>query len=140
MNHYLKRVGAAYIPVSNVVSSSNWYQEKLGAIENYQDEEKAILEFANQSFFLVKSQGGENNQFTDQHGNEHFSLTFEVDGLDSLIELHNYLKQNEVDLKDIEDRGHPGRNFVFYDLDSNAFDVWSELSPDFKKRYSSLSK
>ena len=38
-------------------------------------------------------------------------------------------------LGDIEDRGHSGRNFVFMDLDGNKFDVWSELSPSFKKMF-----
>ncbi|MEH7525749.1 hypothetical protein V7149_21135, partial [Bacillus sp. JJ1503] len=34
-----------------------------------------------------------------------------------------------------EDRGHSGRNIVFYDLDGNKFDVWGELSPIFKEKY-----
>ncbi|WP_412986042.1 hypothetical protein [Niallia alba] len=45
------------------------------------------------------------------------------------------LKEKAVTVGDIEDRGHPGNNFVFYDLDGNKFDVWSELSPSFKEKY-----
>nr|WP_197140727.1 hypothetical protein [Lysinibacillus sphaericus] len=35
----------------------------------------------------------------------------------------------------VENRGHAGKNFVFYDVDGNKFDVWSELSPIFKENY-----
>lgn len=35
MESFLKRVGTTYIPVMNVQLSSNWYQDKLGAIENF---------------------------------------------------------------------------------------------------------
>ncbi|WP_036823656.1 VOC family protein [Pontibacillus yanchengensis] len=131
MVSFLKRVGTAYIPVRNVELSSKWYRDKLGAIENFRNDEKAILEFANQSFFLVKSQEGQRTQFLDYYGNDHFTLTFEVDGLNNLKKFHEYLKKKEVSVGDIEDRGHSGNNFVFYDLNGNTFDVWSELSPQY---------
>ena len=129
---YLKRVGTTYLPVKNPELSSKWYQTIFGARENYLDEDKAILDFANQSFFLVKASPGEKSGFLDSSGNEQFTLTFEVDGLEKLRELHTYLKSNSVRTGEIEDRGHPGNNFVFYDLDGNKFDVWSELSKSFK--------
>ncbi|WP_181347779.1 VOC family protein [Thalassobacillus sp. CUG 92003] len=128
MQSYLKRVGTTYIPVSNVEAASEWYQEKLGAVENFRNEDKAILDFADQSFFLVKSQEGQQAQFIDHRGDEHFSLTFEVDGWENLKRFHEDLNDNGVTVGEIEDRGHPGNNFVFYDLDRNAFDVWSEWS------------
>jgi len=62
-------------------------------------------------------------------------MTFEVDGIDQLRKLHSLLKEKGVTVGNIEDRGHPGNNFVFYDLDGNKFDVWSELSPSFKEKY-----
>jgi catechol 2,3-dioxygenase-like lactoylglutathione lyase family enzyme len=130
--NFIKRVGTTYLPVKNPELSSKWYQTILGASINYLDEQKAILDFANQSFFLVKSSPGEQSGFLDSGGNEHFSLTFEVDGLEQLREFHTYLKNNSVKIGEIEDRGHPGNNFVFYDLDGNKFDVWSELSKSFK--------
>lgn len=40
---------------------------------------------------------------------------------------------------DIENRGYYGRNFVFYDLNGNKVDVWSELSPIFKGKYTILT-
>lgn len=131
----LMRVGTTYIPVTNVELSSEWYINKLGAELSYKDEEKAILNFANQSFFLVKSQGNQNSNFIDIHGNERFSLTFEVNGLNTLQELHREFKEREIRVGEIEDRGHTGNNFVFYDLDRNKFDVWSELSPVFKEKF-----
>lgn len=131
----LQRVGTTYIPVQNPALASKWYQEMLGAVENYQDEEKVILNIANQSFFLVKAQQGEKAVFSDHKGNEQFMMTFEVDGLNQLIELHSTLKEKGVTVGKIEDRGHPGNNFVFYDLDGNKYDVWSELSPWFKKSF-----
>lgn len=61
-------------------------------------------------------------------------MTFEVDGLAALIQLQNEFKDIGMNVGEIEDRGHTGRNFVFYDLDGNMFDVWSELSPEFKPK------
>lgn len=135
MNTIIHRVGTIYLPVENPELASNWYQEKLGAIENFRNEEKAILDFANQSFFLVKSQKGEKAAFQDGKDKEHFFLTFEVDGIEDLKKLHSVLMEKGVTVGDIEDRGHPGNNFVFFDIDGNKFDVWSELSPSFKEKY-----
>ncbi|MED3795758.1 VOC family protein [Niallia alba] len=135
MNTLIHRVGTIYLPVVNPEVASNWYQEKLGAIENFRNEDKAILDFANQSFFLVKAKEGVKATFQDDKGNEHFFMTFEVDGIDQLRKLHFLLKEKGVTVGNIEDRGHPGNNFVFYDLDGNKFDVWSELSPSFKEKY-----
>ena len=129
----LLRVGTNYIPVTNVELSTEWYVEKLDADVSYKDDDKAILNFANQSFFLVKSNQKETANFRDINGVERFSMTFEVDGLKALEELHKYFLENNVKVGEIENRGHSGRNFVFYDLDGNKFDVWSELSPQFKQ-------
>ncbi|MEK4084905.1 VOC family protein [Psychrobacillus sp. FSL K6-1415] len=132
MNNFIKRVGTTYIPVVDPEKSSKWYQEMLGAVENFRNDDKAILEFADQSFFLVKAQVGERSSFFDSYQQEHFTMTFEVDGIEQLAEFHEFLKKKEVNVGEIEDRGHPGNNFVFRDLDGNVFDVWSELSPTFK--------
>lgn len=129
------RIGTTYLPVKNVKDSATWYRTVLGAKQNYIDESKAILELANQSIFLVRVQGSQNANFFDWDGKEHFSLTFEVNGLEALKELHEKFSNQGVHVGEIENRGHPGRNFVFSDLNGNLFDVWSELSPDYKKRY-----
>jgi catechol 2,3-dioxygenase-like lactoylglutathione lyase family enzyme len=133
MGERLLRVGTTYIPVTNVELSSDWYINKLGAELSYKDQDKAILNFANQSIFLVKANENQSSNFFDIYGNEHFSLTFEVNGLNALEAIHRDFKQNEIRVEEIENRGHSGRNFVFYDLDGNKFDVWSELSPFFKE-------
>ena len=135
MGETLVRVGTTYIPVRNVVQSANWYVNKLGAELSYQDQDKAILNFANQSFFLVKASENQSSNFYDANGNERFSVTFEVDGIDALERIHNEFSEKDISTGDIEDRGHAGRNFVFSDLDGNKFDVWSELSPAFKEKY-----
>jgi catechol 2,3-dioxygenase-like lactoylglutathione lyase family enzyme len=129
----LLRVGTTYLPVTNVKLSSEWYVHKLGAKLSYMDEEKAIINFANQSFFLVKSNENQRSNFYDSNGNERFSLTFEVNGLNALLVIHNDFIEKGITVGEIEDRGHTGRNFVFYDPDGNMFDVWSELSPLFNK-------
>lgn len=131
MNNKLLRVGTSYIPVSNVELSSEWYINKLGAELSYKDEDKAILNFANQSLFLVRAKDGQSSNFLDIHGEERFSMTFEVNGLDALETIHKDFLEKEIKVGEIENRGHAGRNFVFYDLDGNKFDVWSELSPKF---------
>ncbi|MBT2653124.1 MULTISPECIES: VOC family protein [Oceanobacillus] len=135
MNEKLWRIGTTYIPVSDIELSANWYVEKLGARVNYQDDDKCILDLANQSIFLVRSPSGQNANFIDLAGEEHFSITFEVDGVKSLEFLRLELAVDDVRVGELEDRGHAGRNFVFYDPDGNKFDVWSELSPRFKEKY-----
>ncbi|MEH7178316.1 VOC family protein [Neobacillus vireti] len=133
MGEKLLRIGTTYIQVTNVDLSSDWYVNKIGAELSYKDQDKAILNFANQSIFLVKSNENQSANFFDIYGNERFSLTFEVNGLNALEAIHKDFKQSEIRVGEIEDRGHAGRNFVFYDLDGNKFDVWSELSPIFKE-------
>jgi catechol 2,3-dioxygenase-like lactoylglutathione lyase family enzyme len=135
MSEKLIRIGTIYIPVTNVDRSSDWYINKLGAELSYKDQDKAILNFVHQSIFLVKSDENQSSNFIDLYGNEHFSLTFEVNGLTALEEIHIDFKEREIRVGEIEDRGHSGRNFVFYDLDGNKFDVWSELSPVFKEKF-----
>ncbi|WP_155591240.1 VOC family protein [Lysinibacillus cavernae] len=135
MNEKLLRIGTTYIPVTNVELSSEWYVNKLGAELSYKDEDKAILNFANQSIFLVKSQDNQSLNFYDIYGEERFSLTFEVNGLTALEAIHSEFIKKEIRVGEIENRGHAGRNFVFYDLNGNKFDVWSELSSIFKERY-----
>jgi predicted enzyme related to lactoylglutathione lyase len=133
LNNELIRVGTIYIPVEDPTESSKWYKEKLNAKLNYLDEDKAIMDMADISLFLVKSHGQSSN-FTDFKGVERFLLTYEVDGLEALKTLHNKFSLRGIKVGEIENRGHAGRNFVFYDLDGNKFDVWSELSPLYKER------
>ncbi|WP_226675238.1 VOC family protein [Mesobacillus jeotgali] len=134
MENQLIRVGTIYIPVKDPVSSAEWYKEKLGAKLNYLDDEKAILALADISMFLVKAVGQSSN-FFDVNGTERFVLTYEVDGLEVLTSIHSDFKERGIEVGEIENRGHAGRNFVFYDLDGNKFDVWSELSREFKMRF-----
>ncbi|WP_026694299.1 VOC family protein [Peribacillus kribbensis] len=139
MKTQLRRVGTAYLPVSDVTFSAHWYVKKLGAQLSYQDEEKAIINMANQSFFLVKAAPNQRLNFIDYRGEELFSMTFEVNGVKELTSLHHELESLEVQIGQIEDRGHTGKNFVFYDPDGNKFDVWSELSRDFIEKHGELS-
>ncbi|WP_042478722.1 VOC family protein [Bacillus ndiopicus] len=135
MKEKLLRVGTTYIPVLNVELSSDWYVNKLEAELSYKDEDKAILNFANQSIFLVKSNENQSANFYDIYGEERFSLTFEVNGLSALEAIHKDFIEKQIRVGEIENRGHSGRNFVFYDLNGNKFDVWSELSSIFKEKY-----
>lgn len=135
MTEKLLRVGTTYIPVTNVKLSTEWYVLNLGAELSYMDEDKAILNLANQSIFLVKSNKDQTSNFFDIYGQERFSMTFEVNGLSALESLHTEFLNKEISVGEIEDRGHSGRNFVFLDLDGNKFDVWSELSQSFKVKY-----
>jgi catechol-2,3-dioxygenase len=135
MDQKLLRIGTTYLPVSNVELSSEWYVTKLDAVLNYKDKDKAILNFANQSFFLVKSKENQSANFYNTYGEECFSITFEVNGLNTLESIHREFQEKEIRVGEIENRGHSGRNFVFYDPDGNKFDVWSELSPIFKEKF-----
>ncbi|MCM3596764.1 VOC family protein [Metabacillus idriensis] len=140
MNEKLVRIGTTYIPVKNAERSSEWYVNNLGARINYKDEDKAILDLANQSIFLVKASDGQSSNFYDHCGQEHFSLTFEVNGLDALEQIHSEFLGKGMRVSKIENRGHAGKNFVFHDPDGNAFDVWSELSPAYKAFFQSEQK
>ncbi|MBT2680203.1 VOC family protein [Bacillus sp. ISL-35] len=133
MKNQLIRVGTIYIPVMEPAKSSDWYKDMLGARLNYLDEDKAIMDLADISLFLVKSPG-ESSNFKDVNGAERFILTFEVDGEETLEAMHADFIERGMSVGEIENRGHAGRNFVFYDLDGNKFDVWSELSKEYKKR------
>ncbi|WP_101846337.1 VOC family protein [Halobacillus sp. Marseille-P3879] len=128
MKQQLMRVGTTYLPVNNVEKSAHWYSDKLGAHLTYMDEHKAIVNMAGQSFFLVKAKQGETSNFTDVNGRRCFAITFEVEGEESLLKIRQQFINNRVQVGEVEDRGHAGRNFVFYDLNGNQFDVWSELS------------
>ncbi|WP_246943206.1 VOC family protein [Bacillus pinisoli] len=138
MGSKLIRVGTTYLPVKDVKESTEWYVKKLRATLSYQDETKSILNLANQSIFLVKSREKQNANFIDSYDNEHFSITFEVDGLECLHLLHQEFKDSGMIVGEIESRGHAGQNFVFQDLDGNIFDVWSQLSPIFKEKFMTL--
>ena len=133
MKEKLLRVGTTYIPVQNVEIAADWYNKNLGAVVNYIDHDKAIIDLANQSFFLVRSKVGQTTNFIDAHEQERFSMTFEVNGLEALKSIHYQFRANEMKVGEIENRGHAGRNFVFSDLDGNLFDVWSELSEAFQE-------
>ncbi|MFC4387983.1 VOC family protein [Gracilibacillus marinus] len=135
MNKKLLRIGTNYIPVTDVERATDWYIHNLGAELSYQDEDKAIINLANQSIFLVQSDAQQSSNFVDIHGEEWASVTFEVNGLEALEKIHKEFLEKGVRVGELEDRGHPGRNFVFYDLDGNKFDVWSELSPVFKEKF-----
>lgn len=133
MNSKLVRIGTVYIPVQNLTAATDWYVTYLAAVVSYSDEDKAIINFADASFFLVKARVGDHNFFYDVHEKKRFPITFEVDGFGELLALHEQLKVSGVQLGEIEDRGHAGNNFVFEDLDGNVFDVWSELSRKYAK-------
>ena len=133
METKLIRVGSIYIPVKDVEISAEWYAEKLEAERSYQDQDKAILNMAGLSVFLVKSGDNQKNaNFLDAKGEERFSVTFEVNGLPALEMNRQKLIDAGVETGEIENRGHAGRNFVFRDPDGNLFDVWSELSPAYQ--------
>jgi catechol 2,3-dioxygenase-like lactoylglutathione lyase family enzyme len=140
MSEKLLRIGTTYIPVTNVELSSDWYVSKLGADLSYIDEDKAILNLADQSIFLVKSLENQTSNFYDSYGAERFSITFEVNGLQALEAIHMDFTDKGIRIGEIENRGHAGRNFVFFDIDGNKFDVWSELSPIFKERFDLCEK
>ncbi|MGP4074306.1 VOC family protein [Halobacillus sp. K22] len=135
MARNLLRVGTVYLPVQQVDEAAEWYVDKLDAHVTYKDENKAIVNMANLSFFLIKAKEKETANFIDEAGEECFSLTFEVNGVEELEVLYNELAALGVQVGPFENRGHAGKNFIFYDADGNMFDVWSELSSVFKEKF-----
>lgn len=133
----LLRVGTIYLPVTNPKVSADWFCSKLGAGLDYMDEgnNHAIISLAHQSFILIQSETGILANFRTINDGVMFPFTFEVNGESELIQLHKELKDKGVLVGAIEDRGHPGTNFIITDPDGNRYDVWSELSNEFKERY-----
>ncbi|WP_353626071.1 VOC family protein [Bacillus sp. JCM 19041] len=84
MEQKLIRVGTTYLPVRNVDRAAQWYEEKLSATCNYKDQDKAIIDLANHSVFLMKAKESERSYFYTAKGEKQFSVTFEVDGLKQL--------------------------------------------------------
>ncbi|WP_214629229.1 VOC family protein [Paenibacillus agaridevorans] len=137
MSSKLMRVGTIYLPVTNPKLSAEWFCTHLGAELSYMDEgnNHVILNLAQQSFILIQSEKGTLANFNTINDGLMFLFTFEVNGIDALIQLHEDLQDKGVTVGAIEDRGHTGRNFIITDLDGNKYDVWSELSVDFKEKY-----
>lgn len=133
----LLRVGTIYLPVSDPKHSANWFCSNLGAELVFLDEgnNHAIVNLAHQSFILILSERGLTANFQTINDGLMFPFTFEVNGEEELIQLRHELFEKGLNVGDIEDRGHPGKNFIITDPDGNRFDVWSELSPKFKEKY-----
>lgn len=137
MSSKLMRVGTIYLPVTNPKVSAEWFCTNLGADLGYMDEgnNHVILNLAQQSFILIQSEKGTLANFNTINDGLMFPFTFEVNGIEALIQLHEELQDKGVSVGEIEDRGHTGRNFIITDPDGNKYDVWSELSVDFKEKY-----
>lgn len=103
----------------------------------YMDEgnNHVIVNLAQQSFILIQSEKGTLANFNTINDGLMFPFTFEVNGIEALLQLHEELQDKGVTVGEIEDRGHTGRNFIITDPDGNKYDVWSELSVDFKEKY-----
>jgi len=137
MNSRLVRVGTIYLPVTNPKLTADWFCSNLGAELSYLDEDNnhAIINLAHQSFILIQSEEGILANFQTINDGLMFPFTFEVDGEDELIALHKELIEKKATVGSIEDRGHSGKNFIIIDPDGNRYDVWSELSAEFKEKY-----
>lgn len=122
---------------SFITKSAEWFCTNLGAELGYMDEgnNHAILNLAQQSFILILSEKDALANFNTINDGLMFPFTFEVNGIEALIQLHEELQDKGVTVGEIEDRGHTGRNFIITDPDGNKYDVWSELSVDFKEKY-----
>lgn len=137
MTSRLIRVGTIYLPVTDPKRSANWFCSNLGAELSFLDEENnhAILNLAHQSFILIQSEIGLTANFQTIRDGLMFPFSFEVNGEEELLRLHRELTDKGVTVGEMEDRGHAGRNFIITDPDGNRFDVWSELSNEFKEKY-----
>ncbi|MFD2614867.1 VOC family protein [Paenibacillus gansuensis] len=137
MSSKLVRVGTIYLPVTNPRRTSEWFCTNLGAELIHLDEgnNHAILNLAHQSFILIQSEKGTLANFHTINDGLMFPCSFEVNGIEALIQLQKELQEKGVSVGEIEDRGHPGRNFIITDPDGNKYDVWSELSVEFKQKY-----
>lgn len=103
-----------------MLNSCEWYVGKLGAECSYRDSDKAILKFANQSFILVRSMNNQSSNFIDCYGKEHFSITFEVDGLSALETICKIFKDKKIELEKLKIGGI--REGILF------FTIWMEIN------------
>ncbi len=94
MTTKLMRVGTIYLPVTNPKLTAEWFCSNLGANLDYLDEgnNHAIINLAHQSFILILSEEGTVANFKTINDGIMFPFTFEVNGLDELIEIHKELE------------------------------------------------
>lgn len=137
MNSKLIRVGTIYLPVTNPMLSASWFCSNLGAELGFLDEgnNHAIINLAHQSFILILCESGLTANFQTINDGLMFPFSFEVNGEEELLKLHKELMDKGVSVGEIEDRGHGGKNFIIVDPNGNRFDVWSELSNEFREKY-----
>ncbi|MFD1739741.1 VOC family protein [Bacillus salitolerans] len=125
MVSYVKAINTIYLPVSDIVKSTDWYVNNLHLellnkvnAESTQAQLKICL---GQTIFLIKTAEKRNLTFVEVDGHEQCILTLEVT---NIKEFHEGLKRNLVDVEDIQDNGECGLSFYVKDPDGNKIDIW----------------
>ncbi|MCC2252339.1 VOC family protein [Virgibacillus sp. AGTR] len=117
------KIGAVFIPVTNMEKSAQWYQEKLGLnpIGAWPDGNGADFYFTEEKQYvtLIKVKKMPPTTFPDitDFQNSYFNFTTA-----DVHALHTELKQKGVHVSEVEDHGAI-TGFDFYDLDGNTFSV-----------------
>lgn len=120
----VKRIECIYLPATNTEESAKWYVENLDLklLRPVHENQAQLGISQEQAIFLIKSKEPGNANYTEINGSEQCMLTMEVA---SFEELHSKMKQNGVNVTDIEDNGDCGRHFYAYDPAGNKIDLWS---------------
>jgi hypothetical protein len=124
----MKCIPCVYVPVSDVVRSALWWEQTIGLeyavpFTPGKDDHAAFKLADGQWMFLIKAAGNQTTNFTaliDGIPYENAAFCFEVREIEH---IYRHLKERNVRLGELEDRGGCGINFKFFDPDGNKFDV-----------------
>ncbi|MEH6989534.1 VOC family protein [Cytobacillus firmus] len=117
------KIGAVFIPVTNVNKSVEWYRDvlELNHVGNWQGDEGADFYFNTEKQYLtlVKVNEKQPTKFTanPEYQNTYYNFT-----TDNIEESHKKLSQKGVEVTEIYDDGAI-YGFDFYDLDGNKLGV-----------------
>ncbi|CAG9622559.1 VOC family protein [Sutcliffiella rhizosphaerae] len=124
MKQIVDFVDTIYLPVLNKNASIRWYEEKLGFAWNGH-----CFDLGNGPvIFLVQVKYPEDvkiSYLTDAWEGKDYEMQLVTFRSKNIEETHKMLKNRNVKVKEIKMYDNNRKNFRFYDLNGNKFDVWS---------------
>ena len=118
------KIGSVFIPVTDLVKASKWYEEKLGVKQIEAWEEGAGFYFPSGStqLALIQVDEPQPTEFIQKEEKRNVYFNFLADDID---QAYQSLKNNGVKVTEINNFGGM-KYFDFFDLDGNLFSVVDE--------------
>ncbi|MGM0885072.1 MAG: VOC family protein [Bacillota bacterium] len=124
MKNVVGYIDILYLPVRNIEETIKWYQEKLGLHWN-----GVCFVLGNgPAIMLVKVEEGVNLTYkTDHWEGENYDMHLLSFKSENIEETYETLKDRGVSVSELKTYDENRKNFRFYDLNGNRFDVWSPI-------------